>query len=94
MSTLRCGSYPAREHRAENLEAFRERVRKTLRIEVSQPNPYGREWMAIDANTYDCDCDQDGFFSRSPVGWSRNSREEAIEDLIDQIVERHMEREL
>jgi hypothetical protein len=43
-------------------------------------NPDGY-WYALDANTYDVDCDQDGFFSKSPVGYGK-SEEEAIEDLI------------
>lgn len=41
-------------------------------------------WSAIDANTYDCDCDQDGFFSKSPIGWGA-SEADAIEDLKDQL---------
>lgn len=44
-------------------------------------------WSAIDANTYDADCDQDGFFSTSPMGWGRTEAE-AIEDLKDQIEDR------
>lgn len=44
-------------------------------------------WNAIDADTYDCDCDQDGFFSTSPVG-SGKTPLDAIVDLLDQIEER------
>jgi hypothetical protein len=43
-------------------------------------NPDGY-WFALDRNTYDADCDQDGFFSRSAVGYGK-TEEEAIEDLI------------
>lgn len=50
-------------------------IRTTL-----QPN---NEWTAIDADTYDCDCDQDGFFSTSPVGDGR-TEQEAIDDLLEQ----------
>lgn len=46
-----------------------------------QPND---EWSAIDADTYDCDCDQDGFFSTSPVGYGR-TKEAAVADLLDQM---------
>lgn len=42
------------------------------------------EWEAIDHDTYDCDCDQDGFFSRSPIGYGK-TEQEAIDDLLDQI---------
>jgi hypothetical protein len=43
-------------------------------------NPDGY-WFALDRNTYDADCDQDGFFSRSDVGYGK-TEDEAIEDLI------------
>lgn len=43
-------------------------------------NPDGY-WFALDRNTYDADCDQDGFFSRSTVGYGK-TEDEAIEDLI------------
>lgn len=43
-------------------------------------NPDGC-WYALDADTYDVDCDQDGFFSTSLVGYGR-TEDEAIEDLI------------
>lgn len=38
------------------------------------------DWSAVDADTYDADCDQDGFFSQSPVGYGRTEAE-AIADL-------------
>jgi hypothetical protein len=44
------------------------------------------EWEAIDRNTYDCDCDQDGFFSTSPVGHGKTPLD-AIVDLLDQFEE-------
>lgn len=45
------------------------------------------DWSAIDDNTYDCDCDQDGFFSTSPIGYGA-TEQEAIDDLIAQIEDR------
>jgi hypothetical protein len=42
------------------------------------------DWSAVGENTYDCDCDQDGFFSLSPTGWGR-TEEEAIADLKEQL---------
>ena len=39
------------------------------------------DWSAIDEDTYDCDCDQDGFFSLSPVGHGATEAE-AIADLM------------
>ena len=45
---------------------------------------YIGEFTAIDADTYDVDCDQDGYFSRSPVGYGKTEAE-AIQDLMEQI---------
>ena len=48
------------------------------------------EYQAIDANTYDCDCDQDGFYSVSPVGWGHSPLTAAldlIELMMDQIAD-------
>lgn len=42
------------------------------------------DWCAVDDNAYDADCDQDGFFSTSPIGWGANE-EEAIADLKEQL---------
>ena len=42
------------------------------------------EWKAIDRNTYDCDCDQDGFFEVCPVGYGKTELE-AIADLLEQM---------
>lgn len=39
-------------------------------------------YHAIDLNTYDCDCDQDGFFCTSPEGYGRTPLD-AIIDLLD-----------
>ena len=44
-------------------------------------------WVAIDADNYDCDCDQDGFFSNSPAGYGRTETE-AIRELLEEIEER------
>jgi len=45
------------------------------------------DWSAIDSDTYDCDADQDGFFSLGPVGHGATEAE-AIADLLEQIEER------
>jgi hypothetical protein len=45
------------------------------------------DWHAIDADTYDCDCDQDGFFSLAPIGYGRTEAE-AIGDLMEQLEDR------
>jgi hypothetical protein len=42
------------------------------------------DWSAVDDDTYDVDCDQDGFFSTSPVGRGA-TEEEAINDLLEQL---------
>jgi hypothetical protein len=45
------------------------------------------DWSAVDDSTYDCDCDQDGYFSTCPIG--RGATEQAaIDDLLGQIEER------
>lgn len=49
-------------------------------IQVDQ-DPTGC-WNAIDLNTYDCDCDQDGFFCTDHVGCGRTPLD-AIVDLLD-----------
>lgn len=44
------------------------------------------DWSAVDDDTYNVDCDQDGFFSTSPIG--RGPTEEAaIADLMEQLEE-------
>lgn len=45
------------------------------------------DWSAIDDDTYDVDCDGDGFFSNCPVGRGA-TEQEAIADLLEQIEER------
>ena len=45
------------------------------------------DWSAWDADTYDADCDQDGFFTTCPVGHGA-TEQEAIDDLLEQIEER------
>ncbi|WP_425909021.1 hypothetical protein [Nitrobacter sp. TKz-YC02] len=44
------------------------------------------DWSAVDDDTYDCDCDQDGFFSTCPIGRGA-TEQEAIDDLLAQIEE-------
>jgi len=48
-----------------------------------QPDGY---WHAIDRNTYDCDCDDRGYFPTSPVGYGK-TKEEAIADLMEKVAE-------
>ena len=45
------------------------------------------DWSAVDDDTYDCDCDEDGFFSTCPIGRGA-TEQEAIDDLLEQIEER------
>jgi hypothetical protein len=42
------------------------------------------DWSAVDDDTYDCDCDQDGFFTNCPIGRG-TTEQEAIDDLLDQM---------
>lgn len=44
------------------------------------------DWSAVDDDTYDVDCHQDGFFSTSLVGRGA-TEQEAIADLLEQIEE-------
>lgn len=56
-------------------------------IHVQPPVPSrNMDWCAIDADTYDADCDQDGFHSSSPIGWGA-TEQEAIDDLKLQLEE-------
>ena len=41
------------------------------------------DWIATTDN-YDCDCDQDGYFSTHPVGHGA-TEQEAIQDLLNQL---------
>lgn len=49
-------------------------------IEVQQ-DPTGY-WNAIDSSTYDCDCDETGFFCTDVVGTGKTPLD-AIVDLLD-----------
>ena len=42
------------------------------------------DWSAVDYDTYDCDCDDCGFFSLGPVGHGA-TEQEAIADLLMQM---------
>ena len=42
------------------------------------------DWSAVDLDEYDCDCDQDGFFSLGPIGHGA-TEQEAIDDLLEQL---------
>jgi hypothetical protein len=48
--------------------------------------PAREAWAAFDTDTYDCDCDQDGYFSTSLVGYGATA-DEAIADLLAQLEE-------
>jgi hypothetical protein len=52
-----------------------------VKIHVSQQ--YDLTYQAITDN-YDCDCDQDGYFSTHPTGWGK-TEQEAINDLLEQL---------
>lgn len=51
-------------------------------MDIQVEQNYIGEYVAIDRDTYDCDCDQDGFFSISPVGYGKTPLD-AIVDLLD-----------
>ncbi len=63
----------------------------SIRIKTSFVHPpipiRSFDWQAWDDNTYDCDCDEDGFFSNCPLGHGA-TEQEAIDDLLQQIEER------
>jgi hypothetical protein len=42
------------------------------------------DWSAVDDDTYDVDCDQDGFFTTCPIGHGA-TEQDAIDDLLMQI---------
>ena len=42
------------------------------------------DWSAYDEETYDCDCDEMGYISRSPVGYGATAID-AIADLMEQM---------
>jgi len=51
---------------------------------VYPPIPHrNMDWRAV-TDDYDCDCDQDGYFSTHPVGWGATEAE-AIADLKEQL---------
>jgi len=45
----------------------------------------GFDWSAV-TDDYDCDCDQDGFFSMCPIGHGA-TEQEAIDDLTEQLAD-------
>lgn len=60
-----------------------------ISVKLNEGLRYGRlpeseTYVAIDLDTYDCDCDQDGFFSLSPVGHGATEAD-AIADLKEQM---------
>ncbi len=50
------------------------------------------EYTAVNDDTYDCDCDENGFFSKSPVGYGF-SELSAIADLFEQLPRAESERQ-
>ena len=54
------------------------------RMDIQVCENFIGEYQAIDANTYDADHDQDGFFSTSPTGYGKTPLD-AIVDLLDQM---------
>ena len=50
-------------------------------VEVSQDTG---EWQAWEAGTYDCDCDENGFFATCSIGYG-STMMEAIADLHEKI---------
>jgi hypothetical protein len=66
-------------------------TREEVVLQTEQPNPYGNEWSAIDANTYDASYegeDETGhhWSESGGRGWGATEAE-AIEDLFDQILD-------
>ncbi|GAC1632798.1 MAG: hypothetical protein NVS9B14_06480 [Candidatus Acidiferrum sp.] len=66
-------------------------TREEILLQTGQPNPYGSEWDAIDASTYDAsfegsDEDGDHWKESGGRGWGA-TEQEAIDDLLDQILE-------
>lgn len=59
---------------------------QVLKVQTSQPNPYGSEWSAIDSNTYDVDWEgeETGYVANGPVGWGK-TEQDAIDDLVAQM---------
>lgn len=55
---------------------------QTMDISIDR-DPLGN-FHAIDRDTYDCDCDQDGYFSTDPVGTGKSALDAAA-DLIEQV---------
>lgn len=44
------------------------------------------DWSAVDDDTYDVDCDLDGYFSTCPIGHGA-TEQDAIDDLLEQLEE-------
>lgn len=63
---------------------------ETIRVRVTEH--YRNEFTAVDDATYDCDCDERGFFSTSPVGYG-DTQLSAIADLFEKLPRAASERE-
>lgn len=61
-----------------------------MRIELEIDYCPDGAYRAYDMNTYDVDCDQDGYFSTSPVGYGKTPWD-AARDLIDQMEDERSE---
>lgn len=66
------------------IEAAARGIRISTNFEYPPIPVRNMDWSAVDSNTYDCDCDQDGFFTSCPIGRGA-TEEEAIADLLQQI---------
>jgi hypothetical protein len=51
-------------------------------MDIAVKQNYIGEWVAIDRNTYDCDCNEDGFVCTDDVG-TGSTPLNAIIDLLD-----------
>lgn len=64
--------------------ATREEIHLTTNPEYPPIPIRNFDWSAIDSNTYDADCDQDGYFSNCPRG-NGETEAAAIDDLLIQL---------
>ena len=55
---------------------------KVSEMNVYVAMEYDGNYHAYDENTYDCDCDQDGYYSTSPVGSGRSALD-AVAELLE-----------
>ena len=51
---------------------------------INVEREYDGMYYAIDIDTYDVDCDGDGFYSLSPIGYGKSALDASI-DLLEQM---------